>query len=254
MKKQVVCLTAALILVMAGTVGAFAEEVKIGGGGTPIDGIFRPIKEHFEKAAGITLTLNFSSATLAFKQLANNELDASTAGLSYEDFLVALKKEKIEVKDPSAYVATTIGASKIYTVIHKDNPVVKLSKEQLKGIFTGKIANWKEVGGSDAPIIVVLSKINPATNAAFKKLAMNDEPYATDVLDAGRFEDLREKVAATPEAIGFGPVTMLDKTLKTPETPEFSRPVILLSKGKPTPKIRKLIDYIKGDGQKYVKL
>lgn len=254
MKKLLVCLTVCCLLVGSAVGSAFADVIKAGGGGTPIDGILKPVKEPFEKATGHTLQLVFSSATLSFKQLLAGEVDIATAGLSYEDYLAALKKENIEVANPADYVATVVGHGKIYTVVHKSNPVSKLSKEQLTGIFTGKIANWKEVGGNDAPIIVVLSNINPATNSAFRKLAMNNEPFTKEVLDAGRFEDLRDKISANPEAIGFGPGTMLNDTIKTVETPEFSRPVIFVTKGKPSPKVQKLLDFIQGDGKKYLKL
>ena len=84
-------------------------------------------------------------------------------------------------------------------------------------------------------------------------MAMEGAPFATDVLDAGRFEDVRDKVSANVEAVAFGPVTMLDDTIKKAETPEFSRPITLFTKGKPSAKVQKLIDYIRGDGQKYVK-
>lgn len=251
MRKGIVCLAVAICTTFAGA--ALGEEIKAGGGGAPIDGYLKPVKEAFENSSGIKLNLNFSSATVAFKQLTAGELDLSTAGLAYEDLLKTAKKESIEVADPGAYVATTIGASKIYTVGNKDNPVKSLSLEQLKGIFTGKIGNWKEVGGNDAPILVVLSSINPATNAAYRKLALGDAPFTADVVDAGRFEDVREKVAANPEAIAFGPVTMLDASIKALQTPEVSRPVIVITKGAPAPKVQKLISFIKGEGHKYIK-
>jgi phosphate transport system substrate-binding protein len=252
MKRIVLAMAALSLVVCAASAGA--EEIKIGGGGAPIDGVFRPIKPHFEKATGISINLVFSSATLSFKQLIAGELDGATAGLAYQDLLTAMKNEKIEVADPAAYQATTLGTSKIFTVVHKDNPVQKLTLEQLQGIFSGKIVSWKELGGSDSPIIVVLSKINPATNAAFRKLAMGNQPYLADVLDAGRFEDVREKVASTPESIAFGPTSMVDKSIKVVETPEISRPVNLITKGKPAGKLQKVIDYIQGDGKKYLNL
>lgn len=239
-------------LLLLGASPLFAEEIKIGGGGAPLDGIINPCKAAFEKSSNIKLNIVFSNATIAFKQLLNNEVEASTAGQSYEDLLVTAKKANIEVKDPASYVGTTLGKSSIYTIVHPGNPVNKLSKEQLKGIFTGKISNWKDVGGSDTPIIVVLSKINPATNSVFTKLAMDNEPYLSEILEAGRFEDLREKVAANPEAIGFGPGYIRDKTVKAVETPDFSRPIIIVTKGKPAPKIQKLIDFINTDGKKYI--
>lgn len=250
MKKVAVMLLGVLIL-SAGI--ASAEEIKIGGGGAPIDGIIKPVKGAFEKTSGTALNLVFSSATIAYKQLMTGEIEASTAGLAYDELLVAAKKDGIVPTDPAAFVPTNIGKGKIYTIVHKNNPVGALTKDQIRGIFSGKITNWKEVGGADAPIIVVISTINPATNAAYRKLAMDNAPFTNEVLDAGRFEDLRQQVSANPEAIGFGPVFMLDDSIKNVETPEFSRPIILITKGKPTPKIQKLVDFINGEGQKLIK-
>src|SRR6185369_16814684 len=250
MKRIVTAVLGALVL---STGIAAAEEIKIGGGGAPIDGIIKPVKSAFEKSSGITLNLVFSSATISFKQLMAGEVEASTAGLAYDDLLVAAKKEGIVPTDSAAFVPTTIGKGKLYTIVHKNNPVSKLTKEQIKGIFSGKIANWKEVGGADAPIIVVISKINPASNAAYRKLAMDNEQFTNEVLDAGRFEDMRQQVSANPEAIGFGPVFILDDSIKTVDTPEFSRPIIMITKGKPAPKIQKLVDFINAEGQKYIK-
>lgn len=242
-----------LTLLLLGASTVFGEEIKIGGGGAPLDGIINPCKAAFEKQTGIKLNIVFSNATIAFKQLLNNEVEASTAGQSYEDLLATAKKANIEVKNPAGQVGTTIGRSSIYTIVHPGNQVSKLTKDQLKGIFTGKISNWKDVGGADAPIIVVLSKINPATNGVFTKLALDNEPFLSDVLEAGRFEDLRDKVAANPEAIGFGPGYIRDSTVKAVETPDFSRPIIIVTNGKPAPKVQKLIDFINAEGKKYIK-
>jgi phosphate transport system substrate-binding protein len=249
--KRIAIVVLGVLILSAGI--AAAEEIKIGGGGAPIDGIIKPVKDAFEKSSGISLNLVFSSATISFKQLMAGEVEASTAGLAYGDLLVAAKKDGIVPADPALFVPTTIGKGKLYTIVNKSNPVGKLTKEQIKGIFSGKIANWKEVGGSDAPIIVVVSKINPASNAAYRKIAMDNEPFTNEVLDAGRFEDLRQQVAANPEAIGFGPVFILDDSIKNIDSPEVSRPIIMITKGKPAPKVLKLVNFINGDGQKYVK-
>ncbi|UFS71523.1 substrate-binding domain-containing protein [Geomonas sp. RF6] len=253
MKKQILSLFGILLLLCLGATGASGEEIKVGGGGAPIDGFFKPVKEPFEKTTGINMTFVFSNATLAFKQLMANEVDLCSAGMAYDDLVKAMEKEKMPVANPGAFSATTIGASKIATMVHKDNPVNALTLDQLKGIFTGKITNWKEVGGKDAPILIVLTKINPATVTSFRTLAMSGEPYATDVLDAGSFEDVREKVAANPEAIAFNPAPKVDQSVKTVQTPEVSRPMIVVTKGAPSPKVQKLLDFMKGEGKKYLK-
>ncbi|MBA4374412.1 MAG: phosphate ABC transporter substrate-binding protein, partial [Thermodesulfovibrio sp.] len=146
-----------------------------------------------------------------------------------------------------------IGKDKIVVLLHKDNPVTQLSKDQLKGMFTGKITNWKEVGGKDLPVIVVWGKLIPGTNSLFVKNMLDGEALVKDVLDATTAEDVRQNVASNLEAIGIGPAAAIDKTVKSPASPEIARPITLLTKGAPSPGIQKLIDFIKGEGQKYIK-
>jgi phosphate transport system substrate-binding protein len=218
-----------------------------------LDSVLNPVKDAFEKSSGNKITNLFGSSTLAFKQLYNGDSDASMAGSSFADLLSALKKENFEVKDPSAFQDVTVGKGVIRTVVNKNNPVSKLSKDQLKGIFTGKITNWKEVGGNDMPIIVVISNINPSTVGMFKKNVLDNEPFTKEVLEQGRFEDLRTAVETNPEAIAFGSSSILAPSVKSVETPEISRPIILITKGAPSAKVQKLIDFIKGPGKSLVK-
>ncbi|QEM68251.1 phosphate ABC transporter substrate-binding protein [Geobacter sp. FeAm09] len=247
----------ALAFMTAVTTGATttvqADEIKVGGGGAPIDNFIRPVRDSFEKKSGNKVNIIFTSATIAFKQLANNEIDVSAAGSTFEELLASARKDGLDVKDPAAYQHAVIGQGNIYVVVNKNNPVGKLTGEQVKGIFTGKLSNWKDVGGSDAPIIVVLSNQNPATMGSFKKLALNKEEYAKDVIEAAKFEDIRNVIASNPEAVGFGPYSMIDATVKKVETPDYARPIIAVTKGKPSPKVQQLLDYIKGEGKQFTK-
>jgi phosphate transport system substrate-binding protein len=229
-----------------------AEEITIGGGGAPMDNILNPVKVPFEKATGVKLKLALGSATISFRSLSRNEIDGLAVGISYEGLLDALKKEQTPVSDPSEYQVQTIGKGLIHVVVNKENPVTKLSKEQIKGIFTGKIVNWKDVGGKDSPIMVTLSTTNPATNGSFRILALDGEAFTKDVLEAGPFEEIRQNVAANPEAIGFGPYTVLDSSVKEPEVPEISRDINLITKGTPSAAVQKLVAFIKGEGQRYI--
>lgn len=243
----------ALVFLLSTVTNAHSEEIKVAGGGGPVENILKPIKTSFEKATGITLKIMPSGATVAFKELEKGSIDASTAGFSFEDLVKALNKEGHEVKDLATYRDIVIGKGNIYAVSHKNNTVSKLSKEQLKGIFTGKISNWKDVGGKDMPFIVAIAKLNPATNSTYMKAVLDGEPFTKDVLEATTSEDLRQNVSSNAEAIGFGPITMVDSSIKVIETPEVSRPIILITKGAPSASVQKLLDYIKGEGQKYVK-
>lgn len=76
--------------------------------------------------------------------------------------------------------ATTIGYDAIAVFVHKNNPVKNLSKEQLKGIFTGKITNWKQVGGGNAPIAPSTENLTGALRGAVEmvqKMVLDGAQY-----------------------------------------------------------------------------
>ena len=253
MKRYGLILIIAMTFILTLNVYVFAQEIKLGAGAAPVENVLKPVKEPFEKATGIKLTIIASGPKIALIDLEKGAVDAAAAGLTFDDWMGLMKKEGAEVKDPASLQQVTIGKDKIIVLLHKDNPVSKLSKEQLKGIFTGKIANWKDVGGKDMPIIVVWGKLIPGTNSLFIKNMLDGQAQTKDVLEATTAEDIKQNVVSNQEAVGIGPAAVVNAAVKSPETPEVARPIILLTKGKPSPNVQKLIEFIKGEGQKYIR-
>lgn len=253
MKKIVLVICVSVLLLLAGNSAVFADEIKIGAGAAPTENILKPIKDPFEKATGVKLSIISSGPKNALVDLQKGGVDAAAAGLTLEDWMGLMKKEGVEVKDQASLQQTVIGKDKIVVLTHKDNPVSKLSKEQLKGIFTGKTNNWKEVGGKDLAVLVVWGKLIPGTNTLFVKKILDGEAQTKDVLEATTAEDVKNNVVSNPEAIGIGPSAIVDSAVRSPEIPDVSRPITLLTKGAPSPNVQKLIDFIKGEGQKHIK-
>ena len=77
-------------------------------------------------------------------------------------------------------VAVTIGYDTLGIFVHHNNPVKNLSTSQLKGIFTGRITNWREVGGENAPIAATIEDPTGGRAAVelFQKIVMGGAPYA----------------------------------------------------------------------------
>lgn len=233
---------------------AFGETIKIGAGaGAPTENILKPLKEPFEKASGIQLDIISAGAAFALQNVEKGLIDAGAVGLAFQDWLLFMKKEGAEVKDPSIFNSFVIGKDKIKVLLNKENSVAKLSKEQLQKIFSGEIENWKDVGGADSPVMIVWGKLQQGTNATFTKQIMDGKPVAKDILDVLSANDVRDTVVANPAAIGFGPGGVINDSIKVPETPEISRDITLATKGKPSAKVQKLIDFIQGEGKKYIR-
>lgn len=89
-------------------------------------------------------------------------------------------------------------------VVSKNVKVDDLSLEQLKGIFSGQITNWKEVGGDDATIVVLNRKAGSGTRATFEAAVFGDE--AVDFKGDAELDksgDVQTQIASTDNAISY---------------------------------------------------
>jgi phosphate transport system substrate-binding protein len=127
--------------------------------------------EQFSKFTGIKFTsISNDGSGKGLKALAEGR--AQLAGSS--------RPLKAEEK-AQGLVDTIIGFDAIAVFVHIENPVKNLSKAQLKGIFTGRIRNWKEVGGKDAPIVPNTEILTDkrGTIEMFKEMVLDGEKYGS---------------------------------------------------------------------------
>jgi len=229
------------------------EELKIGAGDAAAENILKPVKEAFESASNVQLIVIESGAKMAFADLKRASVDAAATGASYPAWLELMKREGVEIEDPAVFQPVTIGKDHIVVVTNKENPVKRLSAEQLQGIFSGTIENWSQVGGPDMPIMVVWGSLMQDTNAMFLSAFLAGKPLVGDVLDATTAEDVRANIAANPSAIGIGPAGILDDSVASPETPLLSREITLISRANPPNALLKLLEFLSRDGRKFIK-
>jgi phosphate transport system substrate-binding protein len=96
-----------------------------------------------------------------------------------------------------------VGLDGVVVIVSPSNPVDKLNREQIKGIFTGDISDWSKVGSAHGAIKIYARSDNSGTYDTFKNLVLAGFPLAQG---AQRIEDskaLSEAVAADPNGIGF---------------------------------------------------
>jgi phosphate transport system substrate-binding protein len=175
-----------------------------------------------------------------------------------------------------------VASDGLSVVVHPSNPVSELTIAQISAIYTNQITNWKEVGGNDAPIVVLSRDTNSGTHVFFKEhvvqmagLPTQDTKleYGSKVLFLPSTEEGVSEVARNPNAIfypGLGYVTsqvklvMIKKTASEPGilpsektvldgTYPISRPLLFYTNGAPTGVIKAFIDYcLSTEGQKKV--
>lgn len=93
-------------------------------------------------------------------------------------------------------------------ITHQDNPVDSLTLEQIRGIYTGRITNWREVGGDDRPIAAYQREKNSGSQTAMEQLVMRGEPLITPrevkvYMSMGGLVDAVAEYENGPAAIGY---------------------------------------------------
>jgi phosphate transport system substrate-binding protein len=164
-------------------------------------------------------------------------------------------------------------------VVNPANPVSKLTLDQLAGIFSGKISNWKEVGGKDGKIVILSREVNSGTHVYFKEhvLRKNDpnsrEEFAPGALMLSSSQAIADEVAQNSNTIGYygmGYISSKQKPIMVAkdEKAEYqaptienvingkypiSRPLFLYTNGEPQGLVKKFIDFcLSKEGQEIV--
>ena len=110
-------------------------------------------------------------------------------------------------------VENIVAIDGIAVVVDPANEVSDLTKQQLTDIYTGTVTNWSEVGGADAPIVVVGREAGSGTRSAFEELLEIEDQcaYSSELDSTGA---VMGRVASTPGAIGYVSLDVLDDTVK----------------------------------------
>lgn len=114
-------------------------------------------------------------------------------------------------------VANKVAVIPFATIVNKNVKVNNLTTEQLKGIYSGKITNWKEVGGDNADIVVITRAFGSGTRVNYQAKALGggdimkkDKNYK----EVGSSGDMKTAVATTPNAIGYIDLVYVNSDVK----------------------------------------
>ena len=108
----------------------------------------------------------------------------------------------------------TVAFDALAVIVHPSNPVSRLTREQLEGIFRGKITNWKQVGGEDRKIVVYSRETSSGTDEFFKESVLKHRNYMPAVLSMPATGAIIQSVSQTPGAIGYVGLAYLNPEVK----------------------------------------
>ena len=232
-----------------------AQEVRVSGGATILDNYINPISEAFFKASGIKIIATTATPGQGWKELNSGKIDAAIYGLSFSEVTAFAEKEIGKLDNRTEMLPQVVAMMDAGTKIiaNKNVGVTALAPDQLAGIFSGTITNWSQLGGPDVPIVVVTGSKIPAIMDQFKRTIMQGKDYTPNAVAEAGYQEIKDKIIATPGAIGFSTAVFLDDTIQPIRFSGGMRIITLITKGVPSPEVEKLVGFIQKEGKKYFK-
>jgi phosphate transport system substrate-binding protein len=241
--KTIIIALLTIFLTSAGIGEAEKVICKIKGSDTCLPLSQKFAESYMKKSPGSSITVTGGGSGVGLSALLSGTTDIAQSSRSMK------MDEKLKMKDAGkAYKETIIAYDALATIVNPSNKVDQLTREQLEGIFTGKIVNWKEVGGADLKIVVYSRESSSGTFEFFKEHVMNKKNFATTALLMPATGAIVQSISQTAGAIGYVGLAYVDKAVKAlkvsyDQGKTFIYPSVETAKNKTYPVTRPLYYY-----------
>lgn len=211
-------------------------------------------QKFMDKNSGVSIQVQGGGSGTGLTQVADGQAQIGNSDVFAE--------EKLDADKAATLVDHQVAVVAMAAVSNKDVGIDGLTKQQLVDIFTGKVTNWKEVGGKDEKIQIINRPSSSGTRATFEKFALGTK---TEDLAGSIQEDssgtVKKLVSETPGAIGYLAMSYLDDSITTlkydgveatvDNVANGSYPVWayehMYTKGEPDAATKAFLDYIASD-------
>ncbi len=166
--------------------------------------------------------------------------------------------EKLRLQDTGKeLVEAVIAYDALAVVVHPSNPIDQLKRAAIEGIYTGKISNWKELGGPDRKIVAYARETSSGTYEFFKEAVLDRKEYATNILSLTSNGAIFQSAKQTEGAIGYIGLAYISEGVKTLEVSfdegkNYVAPTFENAKSKLYPISRPLYYYFTEDNQERI--
>lgn len=257
---------AALLLVMAtswsGSAEAARNSISIDGS-TTVGPIAKSFAAYFMKKYKVPVTVSESGSGNGAKSLINGTCDIADMSRSMKPQELAAAKAK--GINP---VANVVALDGLAIVVHPSNPVRALTEAQIADIYSGRVTNWRQVGGPNFPVVVIQRESNSGTQETFRDMVLKGRQVVRTAETQASNGAVKNRVSQTRGAIGFLGLGYADASVKKiavngvmpsvltikKGTYPLSRPLFMYTNGQPAGQIAKFIALPKTpDGQKIIR-
>jgi phosphate transport system substrate-binding protein len=216
-------------------------------------------EEYMKKNPNTTIQVTGGGSGTGISALINGTTDICESSRAMKE----TEKKQLADKAGAPPVETTTAKDGVTVYVHESNPIKELTMAQLKGIFTGKITSWKEVGGPDAKIIPYTRENSSGTYVFFKEHVLENADFTPRAQAMPGTAAVVNAVAKDKVSIGYGgaayskgikqlkvkkeassPAIAPDEANIKSGTYPLSRPLFFYTRAKPSAEIRAFTDWV----------
>ncbi len=247
--KKPNCIAFFLLLLAIGSSSRAADGTLVITGSTTFQKrILEPAQIALEKKTGAKLEIRGVGTIMGLKELIRGEAAAAMVSAPLD---IAFRETG--VPEEGTYQEHVILKDVIVPIVHPKNPVKTLTWEQLAAIISGKIVNWKTVGGPDERIVVIVPPKSSGTRKFLQETVMNGSDFAGSAFMAVTTLEEIDLVAQSPIAIGVvseGFVKMNPGKVKAVKIKPITRQLSIVTKGEPSRELLAVINFLKTSAAK----
>ena len=203
---------AVIIAVFSISASAFAGQIVMDGSTTVLPFGQSAAEQFAKQNPGVKFSVSGTGTGNGFKSLADGSAQIANASRFIKDSEIKSCMDKKVYPVPFA-----VALDCLVPVVHPSNKVKSLTREQLKDIYSGKITNWKQVGGSDTPMVVVGRDTSSGTYGTWQEMIMDKgdktrvTPKAQVTSSSGA---MMTSVSQNKNAIGYEGMGYVSKSVK----------------------------------------
>jgi phosphate transport system substrate-binding protein len=248
------------IILLFAVIAAFLPQIngqsascKVKGSDTCLPLTQMEAEEYMKKNPGSSIMVTGGGSGVGLSALQSGTTDIAQSSRKMK------MDEKMKLQDAGkAFTEKIIAYDALAVILNPSNKVNQLTREQLEAIYTGKIINWKEVGGDDMPIVLYSRETSSGTYEFFREHVLNKKNFATSALLMPATGAIVQSVSQTKGAIGYVGLAYLESDIKAIKVSydagkTYVSPSVENARNKSYPITRPLYYYYLNSAEKSVK-
>lgn len=171
-------------------------------GSTSMEKVIGYLSEAFsERNSGVEVSYNPTGSSAGIQAVKSGSCD------------IGLASRDLKAEESETLTGTVVAIDGIAIIVHPQNTVSDLSVEQIRALYTGEIKNWSELGGANAPVVLIGREAGSGTRDGFESITDTKDKcqYSQELTSTG---DVVTTVAGNPNAVGYASLASVKDSVK----------------------------------------